>query len=176
MVTLPLGRALELDSAEGVRSWAVRLGSGEARIVVRDVRFAGREREREGLEGSEAEEGATADEMDVDEEESAGLVVATPKRKRGRGRPRKSPVKKDEPKPKANGKQKSAAAHSSPSSAEKSSPLSAAKRKDPSVIVPSIDEVLVKFGGLQISPKEGLDPNSKEGEWEIEVGVGRHVP
>ncbi|KLO07102.1 Bromodomain-containing protein [Schizopora paradoxa] len=178
VVTQPLGRPLVLDVAEGVRSWSVRLGAGETRIVVRDVRFAGREREREGLEGSEAE-GATADEMDVDIEEGEGaglgesVAVTAPKRKRGRGRPRKNPVaatpKKDA---KTNGKQKS-----SPSSAEKSSPLSASKRvrTDASFVVPSVEEVLVKFGGLQISPKEDPDANSKEGEWEIEVGVGRHV-
>lgn len=182
LVTQPLGRTLELDSAEGVRTWSVRLGAGEDIVLVKDVRFRASETERDGLEGSEVEEGATADEMEVDVEagEGAGLDEAPPPppKKRGRGRPRKNPVKEESlPKAKVNGKQKSS---EDTSSSPVASPMSARKRRrkvsTPSFVDASVDEVLVKLGSILISPAEKEDPlAAKECQWEVELGKGRQV-
>ena len=83
IVTQPLGRRLDLTSEEGVRNWSMRLGGGETKLLIRNIRFAGAD------EGSDASEEEGRDDDD-------SLEMETP-RKRGRGRPRKTKVIKQKP-------------------------------------------------------------------------------
>lgn len=84
-----------MDHRAGVKIWAARLGAGEGRVRVGDIRFAD-EDESDGEDVPERHE----EEEEGEEEEEPQLQVPV---KRGRGRPRKKRGKANES-PKGKGK------------------------------------------------------------------------
>ncbi|KAI5122376.1 hypothetical protein M0805_004133 [Coniferiporia weirii] len=173
--TFPTGRRLALlDAGAGVRSWAVRLSTDEKGLVVKDVRFI------QNGEGSDEER----------EVEGAGDVP--PPKKRGRGRPRKLVVVEKEVKPV---ELPVITAPASPSAMKPS------LKPEPKIVVPSVEDVLVRLDGLTIAPKpkaettvevfgagDGADagadmgglaarPKSARGggEWAVDITTGQHV-
>lgn len=157
LITQPLGRKLDLDSEDGVKTWAMRLGGTENKLVVRGVRFAGEDEmdtDQEGVNGNgdgEGDKGANA--------------PITPQPKRGRGRPRKvqkapSPVKEKPAVPTTSASLNDAKTSKSPNHAR------AASR------TPSIDDVLVRLDGMTITPKADA---TVELEWDVDINPGSHV-
>lgn len=162
----PTGRKLPLlDLDSGVRSWAVRLGSDEKGLIVKNVKF---EKSGNGDEGS-------------DEERDKGpSEVVLPPKKRGRGRPRKNPVV-DKP--------AESTAQENLEAANENAII-----KKPTGIIPAAENVVVRLDGIVIAHKtsseaqEGdvfdtLDAPTDAGgtklkssdEWDINLSSGRHM-
>ena len=187
LLTLPLGRHIALDHNEGVRSWVVRLGGQENKVVLSNVEFL-REDEEEEEEGEE-EDGVAAkgeeelrkidEEEEEEEEEHAPEVVAPtpPKRKRGRGRPPKAkPVQPNGVDKDKENKAKTAVAAAQPTNKVLRRSVRA-KKGGPQ---PTIEDILVKLNGIQLNsrpdtPSSLSDDVKTALEWDIEVTSGSHV-
>jgi len=137
---------LELDSREGVRSWAMRLAGGEDKVVISDVRFP------EDVSGEDGSDGDDDEVEEEEEEESAEEEVVAKRGRRGKGKVGLKVTSKG----KENGKLKRGAKAPSVPKTNSSSP--------------TVDDILVKLNGSQVKGKA-----DKEGEWGVDVSNGRHV-
>ncbi|GBE77565.1 Bromodomain-containing protein [Sparassis latifolia] len=149
LTTKPLGRRFDLDYAEGVKTWAVRLGFRETAVYVSGVRLLPR--------GEEEEESSDDERKDVEMEEEEE-EEEEPKVKRGRGRPRKKAPKTDTTPPKVADTAKSKA-----------------KGKAPAKPARPHEECEVRLGGLPVSEiaeqKDEWDVDLTVGSNVLEVGV-----
>ncbi|KZT73328.1 Bromodomain-containing protein [Daedalea quercina L-15889] len=148
LFTKPLGRRLQLDHMDGVRTWAVRL-NGETSVRVSGVRFLKMDHDDEEnsdeekvQEDEEEEEKGRGKEKDIEKEE-------TKPEKRKRGRP---PKKKQQ------------------SVVEVSKVEESAKKKGKAPAKQPLGEAQVKLNGVVVDP---LD-NGKC-EWDLGLPVGPSV-
>ncbi|KAI0936955.1 hypothetical protein AcV5_004968 [Taiwanofungus camphoratus] len=150
LTTKPLGRRLDLDDSDGVKSWAVRL-NGESGVRVSGVKFRGHKEEDE--ESSEDEGKGRKDlEQEEEEEEDEETAKEEIKVKRGRGRPRKNV--------KATENQKPSTEHTK----------SKNKGKAPSKPLPAHEELQVKLNDVLVKENE-----ERTGEWDLELPIGSNI-
>lgn len=162
----PTGRRLPLlDLDGGVRNWAVRLGSDERGLVVKDIRF---ERSAEVEDGSDEER----------EKDPSGVV--SPPKKRGRGRPRKNPIVDKVP-------------ESPIKEASEASPETALKLKKSDTIIPPAENVVIRLDGVLVASAAKSKPDGGReaseamngvadakdwnalDEWNVDLSAGRHI-
>ncbi|CCL98132.1 uncharacterized protein FIBRA_00126 [Fibroporia radiculosa] len=126
LVTKPLGRRLELDQSDGVKTWAVRL-QGESGVRIFGVSVQEEHDDQEDVESSSDEKGHEQEEQEEEQQ---------PKAKQKRGRPRKKQKAADTLKPTegAKGKNKSRI------STKAASPQEEVQLKLNGVFVKGIDE------------------------------------
>lgn len=143
----PTGRVLSLDHRDGVKGWAVRLGSGESSIIISNILYLGDDDEEESsADENEAEK--NEDDMDVDVE--SGSVSPKSNRRKGKGRGRGRP-------PKAGSLAAAKAAQAAATKASKAS------KKKPT----KVSEIQLKLNNFVV--KEQSDT---PGEWNIHLPVG----
>jgi chromatin structure-remodeling complex subunit RSC4 len=85
--TEPLGRPFRLDHEEGVRTWAMRLGHGEAAVTIMDISFLPADDDNTNGSGEEEDH----DDHEDDEDDESAMEVEAPakngrKKKKARGR------------------------------------------------------------------------------------------
>ena len=150
ILTQPLGRKLELDYREGVKTWSARLGAGETSVRVSGIRFL--DDMDEHSDGEPEKEHAEVERHEEEEEEEEEPPQEEKPVKRGRGRPRKKRTKAAES---PNGKGK-AAAKNAPVAEEETQ-----VRLDSTVVSPSEDgvwlfEIPVGLHVIEVGAKGGM--------------------
>ncbi|KAJ7754944.1 RSC complex protein [Mycena maculata] len=146
LTTEPAKRPFMLDCADGVKTWAMRLGPGERALSVADVTYMGNEEESssEEDESEESEESDEDDDMDGEGPMKNGKRNVKGKGK-GRGRGKKS-----------------AAA----TAAAKALHAARVARRE----ARKIGEVQVKLNGFVVAEKA-----DKPGQWLVDLQVGTNV-
>ena len=148
LTTKPRGRPFKLDYRDGVRSWTVRLGQGEAAVSVADVQFLGDE-EEEGSDGEIINDVAEEDEEDA--EEDLAPRNGKGKAKKGRGRPK-------------------ASARATAAVAKMKVTRSTKAVAPPKAATLLQDSVKILLNGSVVEGKEDCD-----GQWDVELRFGPNV-
>jgi chromatin structure-remodeling complex subunit RSC4 len=126
VVTKPLGRKLEPDYRDGVRSWSTRLGRGETSVRISGIKFLD---ETDDHSDSEDKGRSEVERHEEEEEEEEEPPQGEKPVKRGRGRPKKKRTKAVTESPKGKG-------------------------KAPAKAMPPPEEIQVKLNSVLISPSE----------------------